>query len=133
MWLIFSQYVLLVESEASLARLIRRKRSVKCCLTLVALIVAHITSVLIVDAHAQTWMDTGRQGDWSGSDFSCTAGSAIPSASLCNAGTRGRVAVCWRTRQVGECGNANMWCTYKDITLATPPNGNNPGQIWECK
>jgi hypothetical protein len=77
------------------------------------------------------WRDTGMQADWPDRDFSCTQG-ASPNSQLCNAGTRGRVAVCWLNRRTGECGGATAWCTYKDLTLDTPPTGVSPGRVYVC-
>jgi hypothetical protein len=77
------------------------------------------------------WRDTGMQADWPDRDFSCTQG-ASPNSQLCNPGTRGRIAVCWLSRRTGECGGATAWCTYKDLTLDTPPTGVSPGRVYVC-
>jgi len=77
------------------------------------------------------WKPTGIRADWGGRDFACSQGS-IPKPELCNAATKGLVAVCWPSRKTGECNNATEWCTYKKVTLSTPPDGSAPGELYVC-
>lgn len=78
------------------------------------------------------WKAFGAPADWSGRDFSCTTG-ANPVPALCNTATIGSVAVCWTSRQTGECGGAVAWCTYKNVSVASDPaNGSSPGAVYLC-
>lgn len=78
------------------------------------------------------WKPFGAPADWSGRDFSCTVG-ANPVPALCNTATIGSVAVCWMSRQSGECGGAVAWCTYKNVSVASDPaNGSSPGAAYLC-
>jgi hypothetical protein len=77
------------------------------------------------------WKETGIRADWSGRDFACSM-TQVPNNGLCNAATRGLVAVCWASRKTGECGGAVAWCTYKRVTLQTIPDGAAPGEVYVC-
>jgi hypothetical protein len=77
------------------------------------------------------WKETTIRGDWNGRDFRCTQG-LLPQPDLCNAATKGLVAVCWPSRKTGDCGSSGPWCTYKKVTLSTPPDGSTPGVVYTC-
>jgi hypothetical protein len=95
--------------------------------------IVSVAFLTIAAGEARTeWKSTGIRADWSGRDFACSEGPK-PSPELCNAGTRGFVAVCWSSRQTGECNNKAQWCTYKKVTLETPPDGSAPGELYICK
>jgi hypothetical protein len=82
------------------------------------------------EAGAQ-WKETQIRGDWKGRDFACTLGQD-PDGTKCNAATKGLVAVCWPSRKTGGCGGSGPWCTYKKITVSTPPDGSTPGKVYTC-
>jgi hypothetical protein len=95
--------------------------------------VAGIICLVTTSAKAQAeWQRKGIRADWGGRDFACSE-SPVPKPELCNAATRGLVAVCWQDRKTGECGGAVAWCTYKKVTLDTRPDGYAPGDVYVCQ
>jgi hypothetical protein len=86
-------------------------------------------------AHAG-WVSIEARADWGGRDFWCSPG-AQPEHNVCNVNRRGYVATCWDDRNEGwpfpNCTGYRSWCTYKHITLTTPPDGKAPpGDVYVC-
>src|SRR6266702_3682837 len=99
----------------------------KNCLCVCSTLMASVMSLAIVAGEASAeWKLTGIRTDWGGRDFACSQGP-MPKSELCTAATKGLVAICWASRRTGECNNAVEWCTYKKVTLSTPPDGSAPG------
>lgn len=95
-------------------------------------LIVSITCLTVIGVEVRAeWKPTGIRADWGGRDFACSNGRE-PKDELCNAATRGLVAVCWSSRKTGECDNATEWCTYKKVTLETRPDGSAPGEIYIC-
>ena len=94
--------------------------------------IAGIVGLIVTSLESRAeWKSAGLRADWGGRDFACSQGP-IPKPDLCNAATKGLVAVCWPSRKTGECNNAVEWCTYKKVTLSTRPDGSAPGEVYTC-
>jgi hypothetical protein len=77
------------------------------------------------------WHDTNMTGDWVNHDYDSSVGN-VPQPGKCTPANRNLVAVCWTSNHLSPAGD-QAWCTYKQLTKATPFDGPSPGKIWSCE